>query len=188
MDSQQLSGEPRDVHPDLTCPMCNAVKITTSWEDYTFTYGSGESAVELTAHIPIRQCTTCKFDYLDHEAEQLKHEALCKHFGVLTPVEIRHIRNTYRMARARFAEATGLGEASLNRWENGTNIQTHANDRYLRLLAVPQNMQHLERLMSSKSAVKFVSFVAGAKKFQALDPDDESLLKEKESFQLRKVA
>ena len=52
------------------------------------------------------------------------------------------------MTRARFAQVTGLGEASLNRWENGLTIQTHANDRYLRLLARPEIMRQLQELMA----------------------------------------
>ena len=30
---------------------------------------------------------------------------------------------------------TGLGEATLRRWETGAGIQSHRHDRYLRLLA-----------------------------------------------------
>ena len=86
-------------------------------------------------------------EYLDEEAEQLKHEAVCRHFGVLSPGEIRRIREHHQMTPARFAEVTGLGEASLNRWENGLTIQTQGNDRYIRLLALPGTMQHLEDLV-----------------------------------------
>lgn len=53
------------------------------------------------------------------------------------------------MSRAAFAEVTGLGEATLNRWENGIKVQTLANDRYLRLLARPENMQRLRSVCSA---------------------------------------
>ena len=55
------------------------------------------------------------------------------------------------MTRARFAQVTGLGEASLNRWENGLTIQTRANDRYLRLLAYPEVMRQLEEVLASET-------------------------------------
>ena len=80
---------------------------------------------------------SCDFQYLDQEAERLKHEAVCQHFGVLSPGEIRRIRESYRMTRAEFAEVTGLGEASLDRWEDGLTIQTQGNDRHIRLVARP---------------------------------------------------
>ena len=52
------------------------------------------------------------------------------------------------MTRAAFAQATGLGEASLNRWENGVLVQNAANDRYLRLLAIPEVMSRLNDLLA----------------------------------------
>ena len=50
------------------------------------------------------------------------------------------------MLRAAFSKVTGIDEATLNRWENGILIQSAANDRYLRLLEVPDNLHRLERL------------------------------------------
>ena len=90
------------------------------------------------------------------------------------------------MTRARFAQVTGLGEASLNRWENGLTIQTHANDRYLRLLARPEIMQRLVGLMAPEPRVKPVMGVAG-NRFRTLEVTD-ALLAEKEGFRLRKAA
>ena len=75
---------------------------------------------------------------LDDEAERLEHEDdLCTSQGVLSPKEIRGIRSVWPVSE--FAQVTGLGEATLNRWENGIKIQT-PNDRYLRLLALPLNI------------------------------------------------
>ena len=136
-----------EVQLEFSCVMCGKATATTSWVQHTFKYGAGKSAVELTAKVPVRSCAHCEFEWLDEVGERLQHEAVCRHFGVLPPEDIRQIRKGHGMTRARFAEVTGLGEASLNRWENGINIQTHANDRYLRLLAIPHTMEELERLV-----------------------------------------
>ena len=119
------------MQPEFTCPLCGNAGITTLWKPDVFDYGT----VELTADVPVRRCDACDFDYLDDEAERLKHAAICRHLGVLSPEEIRRIRTRLDMTRTEFARITGIGEASLNRWENGLNIQTHAYDRCLRLLA-----------------------------------------------------
>ena len=119
----------------LLCPICGNTGISTSWDQIEFDYGSEDSVEELTANIPVRRCGICDFDYLDEEAERLKHKSICRHLGVLSPDEIRQIRNDLGMTQSELAEVTGIGEASLNRWENGLNIQTYAYDRYLRLLA-----------------------------------------------------
>ena len=135
-----------------TCPQCGDDTVTTFRHRHTFVYGSGESAVDLTVELPVRHCGSCEITFLDDEAERLEHEAVCQHFGVLTPAEIQRIRESYGMTRAAFAQVTGLGEATLNRWENGIMIQTLANDRYLRLLASPATMQRLKSFGSAEQS------------------------------------
>ena len=186
MDPQRSTPRLRTVQPDPACPMCGDTGITTSWNRHAFDYGTGDSAVELTVSVPVRRCDACEFEYLDEAAERLKHEAVCRHLGVLPPAEIRRIREDLRMTRARFAQVTGLGEASLNRWENGLTVQTHANDRYLRLLAHPGIMRQLQELVAVESPPQPVVASVGYR-FRILEVTDV-LLKEQESFRLRKVA
>ena len=153
---------------------------------HTFSYGSGETAVELTVDLPVRRCGSCDTEYLDEVGEDLKHEALCDHFGVLPPDEIRRVREHYGMTRAEFAEITGIGEASLNRWENGINIQTHAYDRYLRLLASAGIMQHLQEMVQKGPTPRAVSS-AGERQFRSLEITDD-IRRDQENFRLRLVA
>lgn len=47
--------------------------------------------------------------------ERLHQEAVCRHFGVLTLAEIRHICEWYGMTLAEFANISDLGDASLRR-------------------------------------------------------------------------
>ena len=141
-------GKNESAPDDFACFECDA-PTGTEWREQAFTYGVGASAVELKVTLPVRVCRSCGFEFLDHEAETLQHEAICAHLGVLTPKEIRGIRAKHGMSRAEFSRVTGLGEATLNRWENAILIQNTANDRYLRLVASPENMRWLKRLDSS---------------------------------------
>ena len=147
--SQQMAtGTERQETDEMTeaaapCPQCEGVVETIRHED-VFRYGEGQSAVNLPVILPVRICRACGIEFLDHEAERVKHEALCRHFGVLTPWEIREIRKKHDLSRAAFAELTGLGAASLGRWETGALIQSLANDRYLRLLAAPGGLSALK--------------------------------------------
>ena len=186
MDPRRSMVRLREVERDTTCPLCGREGVVTSWKDHTFSYGSGGSEVELTVSVPVRRCDACEFEYLDESAERLKHDAICDHLGVLSPIEIRLIREGHGMTRARFAQVTGLGEASLNRWENGLTIQTHANDRYLRLLARPEIMRQLEELVAPEPPVEQIVVVAG-NRFRTLEVTD-ALLAEQEGFRLRKAA
>ena len=132
--------------PEGECPLCGEGSITTDRIRDSFEYGTGDAAVPLEVDLPVRRCGSCDLEFLDHEGERLRHEAVCRHLGVLSPAEISVIRKASGMSRAAFADATGLGEATLGRWENGAAIQNRANDRYLRLLSLPGTMARLMEL------------------------------------------
>lgn len=176
----------QEVAAAVSCPMCGGEDIRTTMTSHEFDYGSGDSSVKLLARVPARQCESCSFEFLDDEAERLKHMAVCNHLGVLAPDQIRKIRENRGMTRAAFADATGLGEASLNRWENGLSIQTQAYDRYLRLLSHPEPMR---RLLGFK---RFrCSATHAARSLTSRFPTvkiTESLLMDQAAFSLRKIA
>lgn len=127
-----------DRHPAsdraIECAQCGAETVSTEWTTDAFVWGDGDSAVTLRVRVPFRSCSSCGSSYLDHEAEDIRHAAVCDHLGVLAPSAIRAIRRKYRMSQAEFARVTGFGEATIGRWENGIVIQNVANDRYLRLV------------------------------------------------------
>ena len=149
MNSQNKKQRP-DVSKsnELTCPVCGDDRVSTFFHQDAFEYGTGASAVTLHVDLPVRHCTACDLEFLDHVGERIKHEAVCRHLGVLTSTEIRSIRKKYGMTRSSFAQVTGLGEATLNRWENGVMIQNHANDRYLKLLTNADVFARLTELLS----------------------------------------
>ena len=171
---------------DLICPQCGYDGITTYWHRHVFPYGSGASAAELVTHVPVRCCSACDFQYLDDEGERIKHEAVCEHLSVLSPTQVRRIREIHGMTRAKFAEVTGLGAASLNRWENGLTIQTHANDRYIRLLARPEIMQILKEVVYARKSPEPDSRL-GVNRFRTLQVTD-AVRKKQRQFRLRRPA
>ncbi len=139
LEMQLLSGQ----QESNLCPNCGAKDIRTTWMDDTFPYGVGADAVQLTARVPLRTCAACGYQYYDEEAEDVRHEAVCRHLGVQTPAEIQALRKKYGLSRAEFANLTKLGEATIARWERGALIQNAANDLYLRLLRWEENVERL---------------------------------------------
>ena len=164
-----------------TCPLCGEDEVTFTMTPHAFEYGTGDSSVELHVRLPVGQCGSCGFEFLDAEAEQLKHRAICEHLGVLAPDEIQKVRKDHGMTRAQFARVTGLGEASLNRWENGLSIQSQANDRYLRLLARPDNILRLEAFTERNRADPMVP------KFRSVTVTD-TLRAQQSAFCVRLIA
>lgn len=171
---------------DLICPQCGAESVTTFWHRDTFDYGSGDAAVTLRVDLPVRRCEACDFEFLDHEGERLRHEAVCRHLGVLTPTEVRAVRKRHGMTRSAFAQVTGLGEATLNRWENGAVVQNLANDRYLRLLDIPECMAALQRLTMVADPPQAAPSVHRGR-FRVLNVTEEHLRRQ-QGFHLRLVS
>ena len=168
---------------DLVCPLCDGESIVTFQHPDTFNYGSGDSTVTLEVDLPVRRCTACDFEFVDHEGERLRHEAVCRHLGVLSPAEVRDVRQQHGMTKAAFAQVTGLGEATLSRWENGAVVQNRANDLYLRLLTTPWIMTKLQDLSAPEPAPSGGT-VDTSQRFRELEVS-KSVRRKQARFQLR---
>lgn len=184
----------------LNCPECDSRDIFTTFEVETVPYGSGSEAVNLTCRVPVRKCKTCGFAFTDDEAEEIRHDVVCRHLKVLTPKEVLGIRTRYGLSRNAFAKLTHIGEASLARWENGYLIQNSANDQLLFLLQFPENAERLLRRELGNSHTNINEQVKGSnslssearvgsgKVFRALTPaDKEKRLVGARTFSLRRV-
>lgn len=135
-----------------SCEMCGTTAIKTELVRDPFIYGSGPQAVELVADVPVHTCSECDVSFTGEAAEVQRHDAICRHLGVLTSDEIRAIRQQRGMSRAAFARLTGFGEASLARWERREVVQNTSSDRYLRLLRDPGVFHRLSRMVDVSAA------------------------------------
>lgn len=166
-------------HAKAICPLCEE-PATTSVEEHTFTHGK----TDLTAVLPIRRCAACDLEFIDSVGERIRREAVCHHFGILSPWEIRAIREQRNLSRSRFAEITGLGEATIKRWESGVISQNRGNDRYLRLLDNDFCWSALERLAAPKPAARPGRILAGP--WRQLGDVSEELRDAQEAFSPRR--
>ncbi len=188
MPLQITRAEPGDGKNKLSCSLCGGSEVSTKICHHTFVYGEGAGAVELAVDLPVRSCRACEFEYLDEASERLKHETVCNHLGVLSPHKIRSIRRNLGMSRKEFAQVTGLGTASLNRWENGLSIQTYGYDRYLRLLALPEIVPRLEMLLMSSQIADSGAYTDTSKWKVLTTNDEDRLRKQSNVYQLRPAA
>ncbi len=126
-----------------TCLECGSQALEERFDEEMFEYGGREAPFAVTARIPSVLCTACGFRFYDEAAERARHEAACRHLGVTTPDEVRALRKRYGPTQEAFAELTGLGVASLGRWERGAGIQNEAYDALLYLLTFAENAERL---------------------------------------------
>ena len=185
--SEGTTGGAEDI--GFTCPDCGGTGFSTVLHDDAFKYGVGDSPVTLHARIPVHCCNSCDFEFLGREGRRIKHEAVCRHLVLLTPAEIRRIREKHGMSRTAFAELTGFGEATLNRWERGAVIQNRANDRYLRLLDSSDILQRLQVQEPRRPGVKLFNPPVESTAFLGQELKDLPIVRQQQAaFVLRLAA
>ena len=128
---------------ELTCAACGENNLSRRMEMDEFEYGAGQSVVPLSANVVVFTCNDCDFEFTGPSAEVARHEAVCRHLGIMTPAEIRELRGRYGLSRQSFASITRLGAASIARWETGSFLQNRAYDSLLYLLCFEDNLRRL---------------------------------------------
>lgn len=115
------------------CGLCGGVAAIEVRPE-TFTYGSGADAVDLTVDVPVTSCASCDEAYTGEEGEVLRHAAVCRHLGRMTPAEIEALRVRRGWAQWELALAAQVDEDDVARWERGNRIQSPDQDDVLRML------------------------------------------------------
>jgi putative zinc finger/helix-turn-helix YgiT family protein len=177
------------------CLACGATALTRRVESQSFDYVEGKTTTVLTADVPMYHCRSCEFDFMGEDGSQSRDLAVRRHLGVLSPSSICEVRGAWGLTRAAFAELTGIGIASLARWETGQLIQNLSADRLLRLCQFAENIERLRAICAggvpavhSPMRPAAVSVRHKETQFRALSPDETSLLRNAEvTFNLRAV-
>ncbi len=134
------------------CPSCDGSDVVESIIEDQFEYGSGSEKVLLSAMVPVISCSECGEEFTDYRAEELRHEAVCTHLGLLSPREIKALRRSLNVTQEGLAHLTEIGIASIKRWETGEQLQSASMDRFLRLLREDRSAP--TRLAAMKNPVR----------------------------------
>lgn len=141
------------------CPSCGHQPLEAQRIRDEFEYGPDDERITVVAEVvPVLVCPVCGEILYGAEAAAVRHRAICRALGLLSPAEIKTLRERLGPDQDDFARLTGIGVATLSRWERGRLLQTRAMDRYLRLLdALPQAARFLETLQ--KPSVHSTTFL-----------------------------
>ena len=96
-----------------------------------------------TANVPVETCDRCGESFAGPEAARIRHQALGKALGLLTPAEIAAIREQVGLTQAVFANLFGVREVDVSRWELGRAWPDRAADNLLRVLSEHPEMIQL---------------------------------------------
>jgi HTH-type transcriptional regulator/antitoxin MqsA len=136
------------------CPSCGHQPLVAQRIRDEFEYGPDDERMRVVAEaVPVLTCPACGEVLYGPEAAAIRHQAICRALGLLSPAEIKALRERLGPDQEDFARLTGIGVATLSRWERGRLLQTRALDRYLRVLdAVPQTAEFLKTLQKPARA------------------------------------
>ena len=127
----------------VTCVMCKSSNVETNQVENNFEYGSALLKATITVH----SCADCSFEFTGEGSDDIMHEAVCHHLGLLTPREIRGVRGN--MSKTEFSHLTGIDEESIRKLERGFMLPNIVKDNFLYLLSLSENFEAIRRRRAS---------------------------------------
>lgn len=127
------------------CGKCGRKRMHLATVPYAATIEHDGRAYRVeVAGLRVPQCGNCRAISIDDEADRQISTAFRCAAKLLAPEEIRLGREKLGLTQKQFANLLGVGEATVSRWETGTQIQQRAMDRFLRVcLASPAAVELL---------------------------------------------
>jgi len=136
------------------CPECGKGQLLpfTRTEEFEFDLGGGEMVKVRAENVPIQKCDNCGTVLTGPDAARVQHEAICRAAGLMTPSEIKELREKFAWTQQHLAELTDFGVATLSRWERGRLLPNRSNSKILQAIReCPPFREYLEGLLASKS-------------------------------------
>ena len=130
----------------MYCPTCEDWRETKAeTREETYTVRGSEIRVPVAAHVCVVCGEAIGSDDEDQAVLDAVHAAYRREEDLLTPERIKAIRQRYRLSQRSFANLLGMGEATINRYENGA-LQDPAHDTAIRACEKPEVLrEQLER-------------------------------------------
>lgn len=118
----------------MFCAECGAPKMRRTDEPITDTFKGTEITVRGVAHWVCDSCgeTVFSADDLKDYAEA-ENAAFREMHGLLSPSEIRAIREDHGLTQAQFEAVLGVKSPTVSRWETGAVVQTKPIDSLMRM-------------------------------------------------------
>lgn len=138
----------------IKCPECGQGHLLSFTRSEEFDFDLGNETVKVRAeNVPVKKCDTCGEVMSGPAAAKVRDEALCRAAGLLTPSEIKAIRDKFGWSQQYLADLTDFGLATISRWERGRLLQNRSNNKVLQALRdCPPFREYLERLLAAKTS------------------------------------
>ena len=130
------------------CPFCDAHGLTAVQKTKTFGYGVGEMQVAVRAQLPYLRCPNCDAEIETEETGRLAEDAGRRALGMMVGKDLKNFRNDVLGLSIRdMSRITGVGTASLIRWEKGKLRPNRSMDLLMMILRdFPETAAYAKRL------------------------------------------
>jgi putative zinc finger/helix-turn-helix YgiT family protein len=135
-----------NLSPGPKCPECERGHLVPFTRDEELDYDLGEETIKVIAkNVPVERCDVCGMIASGPAAAKVRHEALCRAAGLLTPDEIKAIREKFGWSQQDLADLTDFGVATISRWERGRLLPNRSNSKVLQAIRdCPPFREYLE--------------------------------------------
>src|SRR5436309_2478122 len=104
----------------VKCPECGQGQLISLTRTEEFDFDLGDETVKVRAeNVPIEKCDKCGAVMSGPAAAKVRHEAVCRAAGLLTPSEIKALREQFGWSQQYLADLANIGVATISRWERG---------------------------------------------------------------------
>src|SRR4051794_12129893 len=110
------------------CPECGRGTLRTMLrtEDFEFDLGSDGLIKVHAVNVPIEKCDICGEEISGPSAARIRDEALRQAAGLLTPLEIKAVRDKFGWSQQYLSDLTDFGIAMISCWEHGRLLQNRS--------------------------------------------------------------
>jgi putative zinc finger/helix-turn-helix YgiT family protein len=135
------------------CPECHKGQLVSHSRTEEFDFDLGDKKIRVCAeNVPYQVCDNCKEEMVGSEAVRIRHDAICRAAGYLSPAEYREVRESFGWSQQYLADLTGYGVATVSRAERGRLLPNLSYDITLRAIRdCPAYRANLERLLASRA-------------------------------------
>lgn len=129
----------------VPCPACGMGELRAEVRTESFEHVEDNDRITVVAeNVPVEVCPACHEVFRSPEAGRIRDAALCRALGLLTPAEIRALRQRLGLSVSELAARTEIDDRTLSELEQGRVIQDRLIDRTLRMLAAdPERFDEL---------------------------------------------
>lgn len=117
------------------CPLCGSNSLEQKHGQYQFDPpGNIPGGMMVIDDATWEACAACGQQILPDELSKAIDVERYRRLGLLTPAEIKQVRENTGLSAVDMAQLLGVGDKTYTRWETGRSLQNKSNDTLIRLI------------------------------------------------------